>query len=449
MATSSQKRNNLKVYGSLSIAVLVVSGLAFLWSQSVLGKAPSRLDAELKASQADGMAIDADELRSQFSVDENQNAAPFLGLAISQFKVWKSTAEGRTYSKLLGSTSKVSELKRSDIQALEPSLLTLSPVFDLLRQAAARPKLDFHRAWEKGPSLNLPELSEEKGCIVALVVQSKSFSAKGDVESATRILDLAAKLSKLTGQEPLIIGLLVQASMRDLIDSAVGELLRTHGTDRLTLMKCRTVLDDMGPQPDLLPALRSEFVMGRVATQMLATNRPELFGPDGATGAMKFARYGPVRTAFAWRYVQFYHHMYRDVRKAGKSILGIQRAFQDAQAVLSQSAGKDWTYGLTDLLSPVFVGMGDAIGESEARSDLLYCAIDLLDAKLKNGRFPDRLPGSSGYWLDPFTEKPFAYKPNAQGFLIYSFARDRMDNGGLRRENYSGENPYDIPFTYP
>lgn len=449
MAAPTQKRNNTKIYVSIGIAVLIVGGLSALWSLSILGQAPARLESELKSAQASGIPLTADDLRAETQVDENDNAAPFLGLAISQLKAWRATPSGKEYSKHLGSNNKLAELKPADLDVMEVDLKPLAPMFVLLRQAAAKSKLDFHRAWEKGPALMLPELSEEKACASAAIVEGKCELRHGNVSSALDYMDLAAKTSRLTGQEPLIIGLLVQAAISSQVSQALEEVIKAHSSELAVLERCKVVINDLGPKPSPLPAMKSEFVMGRIAIKMMATSRPEVFGADGNSGIMRLARFGPLRTTFEWRYSQFYRQMYSDLVQSGDSYLKIQKSFIKAQDVLSQHEGKDWTYALVSLLSPVFVGLGDAIGESEARRNVLNSAINLLEEKQKSGRFPTTLPGNSGYWLDPFTERALAYKPTANGFLIYSFARDGKDNGGKLRDKNSNEKPFDIPFTFP
>ena len=449
MAASSQKRNNTKIYVSLGVAILIVGGLSAIWSFSILGRAPSRLADELKAAHADGLPVTPDQLREQMPVDENDNAAPFLGLAISQLKAWRSTKDGRDYSRHVGSNNRLAELKPADLDAIEVDLKSLSPMFVLLRQAASKPKLDFHRAWEKGPALMLPELSEEKACSTAAVLQGKCALRKGDVSSAIDFFDLAAKISRLTGQEPLIIGLLVQAAIRTQVIQAVETVVKTHGNDLAVLEQCKSVLKDLGPKPNPLPAMRSEFVMGRIAIKMMATSRPEVFGADSNNGVIRLARFGPVRTMFEWRYAQFYRQMYKDLAKSGDSTLQIQKSFLDAQNVLAEHEGKDWSYALISLLSPVFTGLGSAIGESEARRNVLNSSIELLEQKQRTGSLPSTIADKTGFWLDPFTDKPLTYKPSNHGFLIYSFARDGKDNGGKARDRNAGDTPYDIPFSYP
>lgn len=57
--------------------------------------------------------------------------------------------------------------------------------------------------------------------------------------------------------------------------------------------------------------------------------------------------------------------------------------------------------------------------------------VNLLQYKLANGRFPDRLAELGGVSNDPMDGKPLRYQLRGEGFVIYSVGKNLKDNGGL------------------
>jgi hypothetical protein len=230
----------------------------------------------------------------------------------------------------------------------------------------------------------------------------------------------------------------------------IAGVLRKHGDDAQVLARSKTVLNDFGPRPDVRPAIRAEYLMGRIAVKMLANaNGAQMLGSDDGNAALKLARFGPVRTVYELRFIQIYHDLYKRLSQHPESFVAMQKAFADVDNQVGQNSHRDWTYGLADVLAPVFIGMASALGESEARKNVLLCAIDLLDAKRKSGSFPAKGLNNAPYWTDPLTEHPMIYHPTKAGFIVYSVGRDGVDDGGKPRpRSYSGGN-YDLPFKYP
>lgn len=84
----------------------------------------------------------------------------------------------------------------------------------------------------------------------------------------------------------------------------------------------------------------------------------------------------------------------------------------------------------------------DYLGEQIAQRRLTLTAVRLLIGLNKSGTLPKTLPSTANS-IDPFTKKPFIFKPKGKGFLIYSVGPDRVDNGGTPRA-FPRRSSYDI-----
>jgi len=450
MAVSSQQRRKSKF---IPIGVVVGLGVLLLcavWKSSIFGRAADNLHSELKAAHGDGLPLTADDIRNSSVVASDDNAAPLLMQAFSELKTFEATSDGKALAKITKPGGGVLSLTSDDLAEIAPLLTHLTHFFDVLKQASLKPKIDFHRQWEKGPALLLPELAEEKSTVAPLILLAKIDLKAGKPLEAIESLETAARISTLVGKEPLIISLLVQVAIRAQVCQELTEVIKANPYATDVVDRSRVVLKDLGPVPDVRPGIRSEFLMGQIAVQMLASqDASEVFGTEAGNGVVRLARFGPIRTVYALRVAEVYHRLYRALSQRPDSIVEMQKVFANTEGTLDKDSSKDWTYGLVEILAPTFTQMAAAIGESEAKKDVLLCALDLLDAKKATGQFPRKLLGNSGYWLDPFTERPMTYRSTKRGFLIYSFGRDGKDDGGKPRSPKSNDQNYDIPFSFP
>lgn len=451
MALSSRQRVSPKAISLIVIVAIVFIGTWGLWRFSIFGQAPSQLSKELESAKADGLPLTGDDLRSTIHVPDDQNAAMLLKPALKEVADFGKSAHGKAIDKIKGNNRVVSSLTPDQLDAIRPELSFEDNLFHQLALAVEKPKLDFHRDWGAGPGLLFPEFSDEKACIGQLCLKARVELRSGRPMDALETTDIAAKLSALIGQEPVLIALLVQAATQTIVCDVLATILEQNHADPSVLEKTKAVLHDLGPRPNILPAMRSEFLMSRVAVKMLASsNAAQMFGTDGSSNAtVNLARFGPIRTLYELKYTRFFHDMYKKLSQKPESFVAMNRVFNEAGAMIEHKLNHDWTYGLVDLLMPVFTQIGGALGESEARRNVLLAAVDMFDARIRTGTFPAKIAGNSGIWIDPLTEKPLIYKASKDGFLIYSVGKDMRDDGGKPRSKDSSDQNYDIPFRYP
>lgn len=396
--------------------------------------------------------MSGDDIRRMASAPDNQNAAPLLKVAFADEKTFDGSPAGKKLAKIRGTNDGWNGITNQELDVLTPSIKALSPFFDVLTEASRKPKLDFHRAWGSGPAMAIPEGAEMRSCVSPLLVRAKLDLRAGKSASALDSLDIAARLSALEGQEPLLLNLLIQASMRSQVLQVLTDVIKTNPLDDGIAVKSRQVLSDLGPLPNVLGAMGYEFLSGRIVLKMLADHSAEdLFGNDAGTeGMLRLARLGPVRTVYDLRFTQTYRKLYGDLSRFPRTIFTMRNAFRQAEQDLDSKTSRDWTYGFVGIMRPASSQFAGVIAESEARRNVLLSALDLLEGKRTAGKFPMALPAQSGHWIDPCTDRPLIYHPTTTGFLIYSVGRDGDDNGGKPRpKKYNGQDHYDLPFAFP
>jgi hypothetical protein len=91
---------------------------------------------------------------------------------------------------------------------------------------------------------------------------------------------------------------------------------------------------------------------------------------------------------------------------------------------------------LVEILLPALTGAAARRDQMVAHINLCIVALDLKAYKHERGEYPETLDGlpeasEESYAGDVFTGKPFKYRREGEGFLLYSFGKDLDDDGGL------------------
>jgi len=96
--------------------------------------------------------------------------------------------------------------------------------------------------------------------------------------------------------------------------------------------------------------------------------------------------------------------------------------------------------------------------EEVANLRLTRAGLALLQYKRTRGAFPETLETlGRGEWLDPFTDRPLHYRPEGEGFVVYSVGEDGKDNDGTPKPERAEATPpsrrkplaYDRAWRFP
>jgi hypothetical protein len=147
------------------------------------------------------------------------------------------------------------------------------------------------------------------------------------------------------------------------------------------------------------------------------------------------------------------HAAYLQVmRKRVQRLQGPYRDWKEAGDFLQPSLGNVLAYDLTFISG---MDKGFYCGYM-ATLRLTRAGLALLQYKQAHGVLPPTLDalGMEGL-VDPFTEEPLRYRPEGDGFLVYSVGKDRKDNGGTPRPEREDSDPrrkaveYDEVWCFP
>jgi hypothetical protein len=291
-------------------------------------------------------------------------------------------------------------------------------VVDLLRRAAERPRCDFGVKYEDGFHAELPHISP-------MIRASRFLLAEVELGGTPEAAAWAFRLSEAVADEPLMISQLVRsvcqgiatAGLESALSGAIPEaLLRASfgapspesaraGLERSLLCElyagAKTMLEDG-------PAAR-EGAFGQKAALLTS--------PDDPRAADDLAYYGESLRQLG----DLVGRPYWEVR---------ERLARVQEERVDQAP--DWAR-MTRVAMPSFSRAARNQASAEARLGTSRLASQLRLYREARGDYPqslealglDRLP------LDPFTGRPYLYRREGEGFVVWSVGDDGLDGGGV------------------
>lgn len=429
--------------------VLGVGGTCLLGGYGAMyrlfGMYASQRDAELALARKEGIPLEPADLTR--AIPKRDNAAPFYRLAIAELERLRSDPANKILAAAERPTSTDAEF-RAAVKALRVYDKALAYV----TQAAERPRCDFGRDYGLGPNLELPEYAHQKRLAKLLALRAEGASERGDWRAALADLRRVQAVARHTGDEPILIGMLVQIACEAIGHASLRRMLPRHGDNPEFLAAARAHVRDLGPLPEMQHALGGEVVMGRIAIPMIEGRNAFDFSSHG--GPQKpfwperaFFQSRPVQGAFETKLIQAWRTIYRDLPADRQDWQGAAQAM--AKADVAVQADRSFANLANQVLFPVFSEAPKAIGRLQAERRLSEAALRVLEIRRAGGKLPTALPKDLGpAGIDPFDKKPLRYRWNGDRFTIYSVGSDgKDDNGRLQREASGGN--HDIALRFP
>lgn len=439
-----RRANQIAIGTVLGIGTVFLAGsYAVMYGQ--FGRFASQRDAELAAAKAEGLPLEPKDLARAVSPDQNAAPVYVAGIKMLEDKSLKATRQLLTDAEEKGAT-------QSDLLATEAGFAKYASMMDKVQRASERPECAFERDWTLGPNLLLPEYAYMKTYSKMFSLRAVLASEKGDWQSSLRDLRTCYRLARHSGQDPILIGMLVEVAQESITHAAFQQVMSKHGTDPAFLAAATKLQDEIGALPNFRHALGGEIIFGRTAIPMIDRHTVLTYSSDNVNKEpffleKAFFQSKPVQGAFETRFLQFWRETYHNLPKDPADWEGANDAMRTLETKLgADQSPSNWA---NQLLLPVFTQAATTVGKVIAQRRLDAVSLRLLGERAKTGAFPTSLPKSWGEEiLDPFSGKPLAYKVEGNGFRLWSVGDDRKDDLGQTRIE-TGGNGSDLVLRYP
>ncbi len=372
--------------------------------------------------------------------------------AIKQFTAVKvSDAEEDALAKVAAYTSE--KPAPEDWAAARSAIGKLGPAIDELSAAAAAGGVSVGFGILSESNTSLEVFRHIRRAVRTLSARAIIRARDGDPSGAADDLVAALRVSQTASPRGAIIGALVRISCVNLSCAGIRACLQIgEFPDDQTGRLCGAL--DAAGLDELLPrAMLYERAVSHMTYQNMMRGDTDNQGnplPGGRRGllwkletlplrAMLYANESVSLDALALQSEQM-RRPYREFRKSGKD--------GDISDQLPR-----WAV-LAKMTVPVFAHARATAGRCEATVEAVKAMLALERCRAANESYPDTLAGARGFGCrfgdDPFSGKPFVYRRQDDGYVLYSIGDDLKDNGGKQADKKTGQSGgADMVWTMP
>jgi hypothetical protein len=328
---------------------------------------------------------------------------------------------------------------------MEAAIQRSARQFALLKQASLMPACRFPVRWDDGINAIFPQLSGVRQATYFLVAKAIVDAHKGDSTQAMDDLSVAVRMISQTTNDPTLIDVLAQIAWLRILQNNLPRVLAEAPP---TPQQAQAFYDELGKldlQASLVHAMQGERASGiwtfnyarKHSIFMLASARPEM------QKRSIIDRAWPTLVVIGAPFYKLDEVEYLKVmeREIGWLHEPIASSYEKQQAFESDMAGAP-PFGppryaiISRILVPVCFVPRMKTAEGIASVRLMQAAMVLRSYQAEHGAYPASLAelaaaGGLAIPEDPFSGKPFIYKRQGAGYLIYSVGPNMKDDQGI------------------
>ncbi len=345
---------------------------------------------------------------------------------------------------------------RKVLQASQPALKTL-------RQAVKLPHMRLTNWDVENPAVavavSFPQISQLREFAHLLSAEALWRKQNGDMDGAVDSCIVAFQLTRRMGDEPSLIGFLVQGTIFVITERTLWRVLSDADASPQAYHRLLAELQARDIDRDFTRALQMERAEGviRWFELLQKVSLRELQTLSSSNPRWNLAFYlRSKRTLLAENellVLRYFERLIAYARKGPPYDLAalnrmnteIERRVRGTSLLPSGWGGLEvvWQpYEVAAILTPVFTTQAfDKAAQYHALQRLMQVAVALRLYRLEHGRCPDDLQALVPKYLpkvpiDPFDGKPLRYHRLAKGFKVWSIGPNLKDDGGMEVRNW-------------
>lgn len=454
-------KNNPWLFRVIVGAVLVATVGGFVLVNRVLrtfygdyASAEAALPAEMDGARREGLPLTSQELKKGFEVPDAQNAGPAVRKECAILT--ELTPRSGEYMKAAPNI-RANKATPAVEKSVADQLKKVAGPLARLQTATKLVRCDLGKDYSLGATVEFSEFAHMKTAANLFCGKAWLAARRGNFTESGAALKSAFRIADFAGQEPCMIGMLVQIACSTIAHDHLRQILREHGTRPECLAMAADVLAHVPPQPRFRRALHGEIVFGMATLANLKSMREvESFSadtsdPSGRSNWPFFINPESIvpRMRGAWqaRLIQFWRRVFQRLPKGEEAYLATGTIIEEEVRI--EDRHKSMDYVMNRILMPVFFEAAKACVRDQARLVCNSAMLELLKYRRGHSAFPARLDQVGRSFLDPFDDKPLRYKKRGAGFIVYSVDADGKDDGGAKPSPNDTSAPRDLVIEYP
>jgi hypothetical protein len=340
-------------------------------------------------------------------------------------------------------------------------------ILDQVAEATRRPRAQYDIRYADGPNALLPHLGIHKSMAVKLRTRAAARVAAGDIVGAADDIDTILRLADLIGEDPVLIGYLVQEALQLIAYSAFWDGTSQHAWSDAQLAAFQRRFEGLKQRDRLVKAFRGERLFGKTCFELMRQGKldPDIFGAMEDGGSENSLGWGLILRAWLLQNQAYHSRVMDQVVDAlqrcdperGIAAKGSIWETERIDQTLFDTANRRFhPYRiLTHMLLPSLAKVHAKADRSLTTSRLAITVAGLERHRLATGTYPKSLGDLVPKWvpavpLDPMDGQPLRYRLNADGtFTLYSVGPNHTDDNGVFESNQRQDLDWVWPPNHP
>jgi hypothetical protein len=340
-------------------------------------------------------------------------------------------------------------------------------ILDQVAEATRRPRAQYDIRYADGPNALLPHLGIHKSMAVKLRTRAAARVAAGDIVGAADDIDTILRLADLIGEDPVLIGYLVQEALQLIAYSAFWDGTSQHAWSDAQLAAFQRRFEGLKQRDRLVKAFRGERLFGKTCFELMRQGKldPDIFGAMEDGGSENSLGWGLILRAWLLQNQAYHSRVMDQVVDAlqrcdperGIAAKGSIWETERIDQTLFDTANRRFhPYRiLTHMLLPSLAKVHAKADRSLTTSRLAITVAGLERHRLATGTYPKSLGDLVPKWvpavpLDPMDGQPLHYRLNADGtFTLYGVGPNHTDDNGVFESNQRQDLDWVWPPNHP
>jgi hypothetical protein len=442
------RKRTVKILTGIGITVVV---LGVIYAIAV-GISSSKLRRAYADLQKDGRPMMLGDIIPP-QVPDEENGALLYESAALLLKA-QPAPDGNLLVYLAGLSDKFLE------ESIEPDKLaelkqligqdSVTQALSLVEQGTRRKSCRFDHDYNAGFNMLLPHLAGMRNIIFIIGARACLQAEAGRSDTAWELCQSQLRFADALRNEPVVVSQLVRAGSIGVSCQTIRRICETAPPNPEQYKTIESLLSDDESVEPLVLALDGERLLGGEwafdelrngsARDLLSMSRGEESGLGGVLLSF-YSAFKPLLIADHAAYVRImgYH-----TRLARQPYSLDERNNADKKARQMRSR----LNVVTSMLVPALGRVKERYWETVAQMRITRAGLALLQEKQAQGALPQTFEGVSTKNLDdPFSKELLHYKPQGQGFIVYSVGPDEKDNGGSPKQKKQ-KTDWDIVWSF-
>ena len=444
------RKRTVKILKGIGIAVVVL-GVLYAIGVAVSAAKLRRAYAELEKA---GRPMNAANVIPP-TVAEAENAALLYESATLLLKAEAAGQENLLshLGSLSGTflTESLDADKRAELERLLEQD-TVHRALSILEQGTRRRSCRFDHDYTAGANMLMPHLSGLRDVIRILGAKACVEAAAGRPDAAWDLAVTQLRFADALRNEPVLISQLVRFASIRISCATIQKVCEVAPPNAEQYSGLESMLSDYEDRKALILALDGErLLLGEWAFDALKNGSVKDLSLRADTGGESGIEEGFVRLYGAFKPLSLADHAaYLQIMREYTE--SAQRPYSpNGASAMDNKIGKmrSRLHVVTSLVVPAIGRVKEVYWEMVAQMRVTRAGLAVLQDSKAQRAFPQTLESLKPRDLsDPFSDGPLLYRPNPDGFILYSIGPDQKDNNGSPKQKKQ-RTDWDIVWQFP